>query len=126
MKAGLSSLPPRPARTVTGPFAILAIAALVLASFASLDLHFGELLSREAMGSMAKFAVGFFPPAGEGDFVRRVASGALETLAMSALGTALAIVGGIALALPASLRRDLSGLPDAPASWPWWRSLSST
>jgi phosphonate transport system permease protein len=124
MKAGTKTMPVRPARGLAGPLAVAAIVALVVASFASLDLHFGELLSREAVASMAAFAVGFFPPAGEADFVRRVAQGALETMAMSALGTALAVLAGIALALPASLRRDLAGLPDAPAAWPWWRGLT--
>ncbi|MGM9487461.1 phosphonate ABC transporter, permease protein PhnE [Ideonella sp. YS5] len=124
MKADARSLPPRPARSAVGPIALAGIAVLVLASFASLDLHLGELLSRPSLASLAQFAGGFFPPAGEADFVRRVAQGALETLAMSALGTALAILAGMALALPASLRRDLSGLPDAPAAWPWWRGLT--
>ena len=124
MKAGTNSLPPRPARSAEGPVAFAGIAVLVIASFASLDLHFGELLSGPSLASLAKFAGGFFPPAGEADFVRRVAQGALETLAMSALGTALAGLAGIVLALPASLRRDLAGLPDAPAAWPWWRGFT--
>jgi phosphonate transport system permease protein len=124
MKAQTNAMPARPARGVAGPLAVAAIVALVVASFASLDLHFGELLSPEALASMASFAGGFFPPAGEADFVRRVAHAALETLAMSALGTALAVLAGIALALPSSLRRDLAGLPDAPAAWPWWRGLT--
>jgi phosphonate transport system permease protein len=123
MKPRTSSLPARPPRGFAGPLAVAAIVTLVIASFASLDLRFGELLSSQALASMASFAGGFLPPAGEADFLRRVARGALETLAMSALGTALAVLAGIALALPASLRRDLAGLPDAPAGWPWWRGL---
>lgn len=124
MKPSMSSLPAPPPRGWAGPMAVAAIVTLVVVSFASLDLRFGELLSRPALASMASFATGFFPPAGEADFVRTVARGALETLAMSALGTALAVLAGIALALPASLRRDLAGLPDAPAAWPWWRGLT--
>ena len=42
------------------------------------------------------------PPDTSPEFLRKVAVGAWETLAMSALGTALAAVAGLALALPAS------------------------
>ena len=46
--------------------------------------------------------VEFFPPDTSPEFLQRVAVGAWETLAMSALGTALAALAGLALALPAS------------------------
>jgi phosphonate transport system permease protein len=117
-----SMMPARPAPPLAGPIALAAIAALVIGSFASLDLRWSEFLSWPALVSMARFAADFFPPTLEPAFVRRVAQGAIETLAMSALGTALAVIGGVLLALPASLRRDLSGVADAPAAWPWIRS----
>ncbi len=79
-----------------------AIALLVVASFWSLDLQWGQFLSLEAARSMGRFVGEFFPPDLEPTFVHKVWIGAWETLAMSALGTALAAAGGLVLALPAS------------------------
>ena len=75
---------------------------LVLASFWSLDLQWAQFVSLEAARSMGRFVGEFFPPDLSAPFLRKVALGTVETLAMSALGTALAAVGGLALALPAS------------------------
>jgi len=80
----------------------LAVFALVFASFASLDLQWREFLSLEAFRSMGRFLAEFFPPDTQPEFLRRVAVGTWETLAMSLLGTLLAAVLGLALALPAS------------------------
>lgn len=79
-----------------------ALIALVIASFWSLDLQWGQFFSREAAQSMGRFVAEFFPPDTSRDFLNKVVIGAWETLAMSALGTALAAVAGLALALPAS------------------------
>jgi phosphonate transport system permease protein len=79
-----------------------AIALLVVASFWSLDLQWGQFLSLEAARSMGRFVGEFFPPDLEPAFLHKVWIGAWETLAMSALGTALAAAGGLVLALPAS------------------------
>jgi len=79
-----------------------ALLALVVASFWSLNLQWGQFFSREAAQSMGRFLIEFFPPDTSRDFLIKVAIGAWETLAMSALGTALAAVAGLALALPAS------------------------
>ena len=75
---------------------------LVGLSFWSLDLKWGQFLSREAAFSMGRFIAEFYPPDLSSAFVRKVALGAWETLAMSALGTLLAAIAGLALALPAS------------------------
>ena len=80
----------------------LGIVVLVVASFWSLDLQWAAFFSREALGSMGRFVGEFFPPDTSPEFLRKVAVGAWETLAMSALGTGLAAVAGLALALPAS------------------------
>ena len=80
----------------------LAIIVLVVASFWSLDLQWKQFLSLDAARSMGKFLGEFFPPDLSPAFVTKVAIGAWETLAMSALGTLLAAAGGLALALPAS------------------------
>jgi phosphonate transport system permease protein len=80
----------------------LAIIVLVVASFWSLNLQWKQFLSLDAARSMGKFLGEFFPPDLSPAFVTKVAIGAWETLAMSALGTMLAVAGGLALALPAS------------------------
>jgi phosphonate transport system permease protein len=79
-----------------------AVLALVVASFWSLDLQWAQFLSLEAARSMGRFLAEFFPPDLSGPFLHKVLVGTWETLAMSALGTLLAAVGGLALALPAS------------------------
>ena len=76
--------------------------ALVFASFWSLDLQWGQFLSMDALRSMGRFLGEFFPPDTSPEFLKKVVVGAWETLAMSALGTGLAAVAGLALALPAS------------------------
>lgn len=78
------------------------VLALVVASFWSLDLQWGEFLSLEALRSMGRFVGEFYPPDTAPAFLVRVGVGAWETLAMSALGTALAAVAGLLLAIPAS------------------------
>lgn len=80
----------------------LAIALLVLASFWSLDLQWGQFFSADALRSMGRFAGEFFPPETEAGFLSKVAWASAETLAMSALGTLLAMLAGLALAVPAS------------------------
>jgi phosphonate transport system permease protein len=79
-----------------------AVLALVVASFWSLDLQWAQLFSMDAARSMGRFVGEFFPPDTSPEFLKRVALGTWETLAMSALGTALAAAAGLVLALPAS------------------------
>jgi phosphonate transport system permease protein len=78
------------------------MALLVLASFWSLNLQWAQFFSLEAARSMGRFVGEFFPPDLAPEFLARVLKGTWETLAMSALGTLLAAVAGLALALPAS------------------------
>jgi phosphonate transport system permease protein len=78
------------------------LAALVVASFWSLDLQWAQFFSSEALRSMARFVGEFFPPNLQPVFVRQVLIATWETLAMSAMGTVLAAVAGLLLALPAS------------------------
>ncbi len=79
-----------------------ALLLLVVASFWSLDLQWAQFLSMDAARSMGRFGAEFFPPDTSPEFLRKVAIGTWETLAMSALGTVLAAAGGLLLALPAS------------------------
>jgi phosphonate transport system permease protein len=81
---------------------LAALLVLIVASFWSLDLQWAQFFSGEAARSMGRFLAEFFPPDLSPDFVTKVAQGAWETLAMSALGTLIAAVAGLALALPAS------------------------
>ncbi len=75
---------------------------LVVASFWSLDLQWAQFFSAEAVASMGRFVGEFFPPETSPTFLHKVAVAAWETLAMSAVGTLLAAIAGLALALPAA------------------------
>jgi phosphonate transport system permease protein len=88
-----------------------AVLLLVGSSFWSLNLQWGQFLSIEALRSMGRFLGEFFPPDTSPAFLRKVLVGTWETLAMSALGTALAAGAGLLLALPASR------LHDGDAAW---------
>jgi len=93
------------ARVVWTPWPVLAAFALaVAASFAHLDTDFAALASSESLRQMGRFARGFLAPELGPEFLRRAARGALETVAISALGTLLAAAAGAVLALPASGR----------------------
>ncbi len=81
---------------------VAAFGALVVASFVSLDLRWADFLAPESRSAMARFAGSFFPPEASPVFLAKTWRALLETLAMSALGTLLAAVGGLVLALPAS------------------------
>lgn len=81
---------------------VIGLLLLVVASFCSLDLQWRTFFSAQAAASMGRFVVEFFPPDLSVPFVRKVLAGAVETLAMSALGTLLAAAAGLLLALPAS------------------------
>jgi phosphonate transport system permease protein len=83
---------------------LAALAAAVWASFAFLSLDLGTLLSAEARTLMWKYTVSFFPPDLSADYLVRIGHGTLETIAISAIGTAVAAVLGLLLALPASGR----------------------
>lgn len=89
----------------------LALLVLVGLSFWSLDLQWRQFLSMEALRSMGRFLAEFFPPDVSPEFSRRVISGAWETLAMSVMGTALAALAGLALAIPASRLHEQDRAP---------------
>ena len=79
-----------------------AIALLTGASFWSLNLQWANFFSVDSMRRMSKFLGELLAPSGELAFLLRLGWASLETLAMSALGTLLAGIGGLMLALPAS------------------------
>lgn len=91
---------------------VLALACLTLASFWTLDLKWAQFFSLDAARRMGKFIGELLIPETEAKFLAKLGWAALETLAMSALGTLLAVVFGLALALPASKTHS-----DDPARW---------
>jgi len=98
-----------PAPTAAAPcwrcYALLAaIGAAVLASFAYLAVDYRAMLSGESLRLMAAFVREFFPPDTTPAFLARAAWGALQTFAVAAVGTLLAVAGGALLALPAAGR----------------------
>lgn len=101
-----AAMPTAPARFLRARYGaavwIVAIAALTAASFWSLNLQWANFFSADSMRRMSKFLGELLAPSGERAFLARLGLASLETLAMSALGTLLAAVGGVALALPAS------------------------
>ena len=80
----------------------IAVVALVALSFATLDLQWAKFLSADALQRMGRFIGELLVPDTRPAFLRKLLTATLETLAMSALGTLLAVVCGLALALPAS------------------------
>ena len=100
-------------RNDTGPcFACMALAlallAAVVASFAYLAVDYHQLFSGESIRLMARFVREFFPPDLSPAFLAKAAWGALQTFAVAAVGTLLAMVGGGLLALPAAGRFGLA------------------
>jgi phosphonate transport system permease protein len=81
---------------------VAGLPCLVVASFAGLDLHWAEWLGPQALGRMGVFLGSFWPPEGAAPFLWNTAQATLETLAMSLLGTVLAALAGLLLAVPAS------------------------
>lgn len=81
-----------------------ALLAAIVASFAYLGLDFGALIGNGGLAQMGEYAGRFLTPDLSSEHLRAVAHGALETLAMSGIGTLLAVVMGLLLALPAAGR----------------------
>lgn len=100
-----SSMPLPPAlfnARCTACWMVLGLLVLVVLSFVSLDLQWAQMFSLESARSMGRFLAEFFPPDVSPVFVTKVAWASVETLAMSALGTVIAAVLGLLLALPAA------------------------
>ena len=91
---------------------VAAVVLLVVASFWSLNLKWAQFLSWDAFVRMGKFLGELLHPEINPVFLRKLWAASLETLAMSGLGTLLAVVLGLALALPAS-----KTYADDPARW---------
>ena len=81
---------------------VLGLACLTVASFWTLDLKWAQFFSVDASRRMGKFIGEMLVPETSIKFLIKLSWAALETLAMSALGTLLAVIFGLALAVPAS------------------------
>ena len=99
---------------------LCAVGGTVLASFATIDLGLAQFASADAWRAMGRFFGEFFPPDFSSGFVTRVLQAAWETLAMSALGTLLAVFGGVVFAVPASTPLSLGD--DAVTHTRWLRA----
>ncbi|MBF8720684.1 phosphonate ABC transporter, permease protein PhnE [Pseudomonas guariconensis] len=83
---------------------VVAIFAAVVASFGYLELDMASVVGNGGLAQMGEYAHHFLSPDLSAEHLRAVGKGALETLAMSGLGTLLAMVLGLLLALPAAGR----------------------
>ena len=94
---------------------LLALPLAIAASFRLLEIELSGLLTMEAAQSVGHFAADFIRPDLDPEWLRRVAHGAGETLAISVVGTLLAAIAGLLLALlqahgmPAVLPRSRLG-----------------
>lgn len=99
-----TTLAPRPPGRWGGALLALAVLAAVIASFVYLAIDYRALASPESLRQMGRFIAEFFPPDVSAPMLAKVGWGALQTLAVSALGTLLAALAGGLLALPAAGR----------------------
>jgi phosphonate transport system permease protein len=84
--------------------ALAAVLAVVGASFAWLAVDFSVLFTADALSRIAAYVRLLFPPDTSAVFLHKTALATVETIAISAMGTLLAVIAGAALALPASGR----------------------
>ena len=91
---------------------VLGVLLLIVLSFWSLDLQWSKFLSSGAFSKMGRFLAELTQLEGSPLFIRKLLMASLETLAMSAVGTLIAVALGLALALPAS--KTFAG---DPARW---------
>jgi phosphonate transport system permease protein len=97
---------------------LTALLCLVIASFATTDLQWQGFLSVEAFARMGRFLGEFVPPETSPEFIQKVLLGAWETLAMSVLGTLLAALLGMLLAILGSQNRtEAFAWARTPVQW---------
>ncbi len=100
-----AGLDPRALRIALAGAGMLALVlAAVVASFVYLAVDWGGLFGGESLRLMAKFIAEFFPPDLSPAFLAQAGKAALQTLAVSSIGTLLAALAGALLALPAAGR----------------------
>jgi phosphonate transport system permease protein len=104
MNHHLAPMPAPPKRDWTIRVLGALLVLLVGASFYTLPLKFREFFTVEALTTTLELLSGFAPPETALPFLQKTAWATIETLAMSALGTLLAVIAGLALAIPAAGR----------------------
>lgn len=97
-------LPPPPARDWTVISLMLLVLLLIVASFGTLPLKWREFFTLDAVRSVLELLAGFAPPELATPFLIKTGWAAIETMAMSALGTLLAVAAALLFSLPASGR----------------------
>jgi phosphonate transport system permease protein len=95
----MNDMPDTPLRNRASLPLALGLVALVVASFWTLNLDWSGFWSASALSTTQDFLAGFAPPETATPFLVKTFTATLETLAMSALGTILAVCAGLALAL---------------------------
>ncbi|WP_339844809.1 phosphonate ABC transporter, permease protein PhnE [uncultured Halopseudomonas sp.] len=80
------------------------ILGAIVASFSYLGMDLGALVRGDGPAQMATYAQSFFPPETSAPWLRRIGWGLMETLAISAIGTLLAVAAGAILSLLAAGR----------------------
>jgi phosphonate transport system permease protein len=98
----MTPAPPAPPRSIKTWIGWLALCAWIAASVISLDLQWRPFMTGDALPRMGRFVGELVRPQLDPAHLVRVLQATLETLAMSAIGTALAALVGLALALPAA------------------------
>ena len=83
---------------------LLFLGAAIAASFVYLDMGLSALFTREAANQIADFSRAFLAPDLSAEWLAKTGQGALETIAVSALGTLVAAGFGLLFALPAAGR----------------------
>ena len=91
-------------RTLLNALTLTLLCAAVAASFIWLQLDFSSLVTADGREQMARYVAAFFPPNTSPAWLAKLWQGALETLAISAIGTLLAALFGAALSLLAAGR----------------------
>jgi phosphonate transport system permease protein len=91
---------------------VIMMLVLVVLSFWSLDLQWARFFSHDAVARMGRFLAELLVPRTDPAFLRKLLPATLETLAMSVVGTVVAAVFGLLLALPAARTH-----PQDPAFW---------
>ncbi len=94
------SPPPPPPRRASWVF--IAIAAVIITSFATLRGNWSGLFSLESASKMVDLFTSFFPLETDPRFLKKVAWATVETIAISFLGTLLALVFAMVIAIPAA------------------------
>jgi phosphonate transport system permease protein len=85
---------------------VFGLILLTIASFWTLNLQWTQLFSFESAKLMGKFIGELLSPDFSNKFVAKLWTASLETLAMSLLGTIIAAILGLLIALPASKTHD--------------------